>query len=123
LIGCAPLNGRIYFVGKSFGGSLSDKNLYDLPDNWIHQKLESFETIIADKGFRGTNLFFNFHFSNLFFLIGCEVYHSFLLPKKKEGEYNLSIDIYNRDFKAIRCIIENSIGEIKKWKITSTKNL
>lgn len=52
LIACSS-NGKFYFIGNSYAGSLNDKNLYDIKENWIHQKLESYETIAADKGFLG----------------------------------------------------------------------
>jgi hypothetical protein len=52
LIACSP-NGIIYYIGNSYAGSLNDKNLYDIKENWIHEKLEPYETIVADKGFFG----------------------------------------------------------------------
>ena len=49
------MNGTIWFVGPSYEGSMNDKNLYDLPENWIHQRLKQHETIGADAGFKGKN--------------------------------------------------------------------
>lgn len=56
LIGCSPTSGYIYFLGPSYCGSLNDKNLYNIPENWVHSQLREHETIIADKGFRGNQL-------------------------------------------------------------------
>jgi hypothetical protein len=92
LIAVLP-NGRIAFISESYVGSLTDNNLVIFPENNLLAKLEDNEYIIGDQGFQGL------------FEYGVISYSTF-----KNG-------LYNKEFLKIRSVVENSISQIKNWRV------
>jgi hypothetical protein len=92
---CVLPTGRICYLSPSYFGSITDGNLASMPENNIAAKLKENEWIMADRGFRGLEHRKIFTYTNL---------TPFSLQKK---------------FKKIRVRVENTIGEVKKWKICS----
>lgn len=88
--------GYIWFLSSSYFGSISDINLTEFPENFVYKKLTSEEKIMGDKGFRGLEKF------NIY---------SLLKGKSKD------VDLFNRNFKHYRSVVENVIGQIKFFKI------
>jgi hypothetical protein len=93
--------GKIWFLSKSFPGGISDSNLSQFEENQIYKQLEKEEKIAADLGFQGLE-----HLSILTNLSG-----------KKTAEQKR----FNRVFKHYRSVVENSITQIRNWKICSNK--
>jgi hypothetical protein len=92
LIGIAP-NGKIWYLSPSYYGSISDSNLASMPENRISDNLESNEYIMADLGFKGLNVY------------------GIITHQETKSQ------IYQRRFKSMRVTVENSIREVKRWKI------
>ena len=53
--------------------------------------------------------------------LGCNAYHSFIFQTRTSEEITQQAKTWNNDFKELRIIIENVIGEIKKYKIATDK--
>jgi hypothetical protein len=92
--------GKIYFVSRSFPGSMNDLNLMTLTENWKHLQVSTDEVILADDGFKG--------------------YAEQNIWTTSTETSKSSSPSYRSDFKAIRVIVENAISQVKKWKICST---
>ena len=99
LLGVSP-RGHIYYVGEAETGSNNDLNSYHKSE--IHNRLTKKEWIGADKGFRG-----------------CQNYHKFVLPYFESPLVKLTSkqQEFNNSFARIRTVVENSIAQVKKWKI------
>lgn len=88
--------GFIWFISKSFPGSLNDINLCNFPSNKIYKSLSKDEKIAGDEGFKGLEQF--------------SIYTQLDAQTPLEEKFN-------RNFKHYRCVVENSISHIRKWKI------
>jgi len=93
--------GQIWYISKSYPGSVSDFNLSEFPENQIYKKLTPQEKIAGDQGFRG--------------LEDVSIYTHISSPKDKDERR------FNSEFKHYRSVVENSISQIRKWKICSHK--
>lgn len=92
--------GFIWFISRSYPGSINDINLCNFPSNQIYQYLSQEEKIAGDEGFKGLE-----HFS---------------IMTQLDAKTPLE-DKFNRYFKHYRCVVENSIAHIRKWRICSHK--
>lgn len=101
LLFCAP-TGHIYYLSKSYPGSLNDLNLYHLPENQIHKNLEPWEAIGLDGGFKGVDR-----------------HHLTILPIEEHGKGELDEDEkeFNNEFSGYRTVVENVFAHIKQWSI------
>ncbi len=103
LVAYSP-DGHIYFVSHSYPGSMNDANVYDLPENWIHQYITEREWMMFDKGY--TNV-----------LKYCKRVAVPILGKQADlNEEEIS---YNNELASIRILIENVNREFKNFKICS----
>jgi hypothetical protein len=87
--------GKIWFLSQSYPGSITDINLSEFPENFLNNKLTEDEWIIGDRGF------------NKLEWIQILSYSGFV-----NGPYA-------KEFLQIRCVVENTIAAVKKWKICS----
>lgn len=92
--------GYIWFVSKSFPGSNNDINLCNFPSNKIFKSLSEDEKIAGDDGFKGLE-----HFS---------IYTQIDAQTNEEEKFD-------KNFKHYRIVVENSIAQLRKWKIASHK--
>lgn len=86
--------GFVWFLSPSYLGSLNDINLCSFPENFIFRKLHPQEKIMGDLGFKG--------------LEKLQIYTM---------ESNNYPENYEHDFMHFRSLVENVIGQIRKWKI------
>lgn len=96
LIGVSK-EGTIWFISRSCSGSNNDINLANFAENNLKSLLSAEEKIAADQGFKGLD-----QLSTL-----THIQH----PNSREEE------IFNREFKRYRVVVEISINQIRKWKI------
>lgn len=101
LLYCSP-TGIPYFISHSYPGSMNDLNLCHLPENEIFSKLESWEYVGFDGGFKGTDKL-----------------HKVVLPIEENGKGPLDSNEtkFNNEFCAIRTVVENVFAHIKQWSI------
>lgn len=85
--------GKIWFISRSYLGSLNDLNLASFPENFIFNKLTKKEKIMGDNGFRG--------------LKNLNIYTEFEDEK------------LSSQFKHYRSVVENVIAHIRIFKICS----
>jgi hypothetical protein len=90
LIVIAP-SGKIWFLSKSYFGSITDQNLASMPEN--SDLVSESEWIAADRGFKGLE------------------YRRIITYRNRESF------TYKLKFKKFRVIVENSIRQVKMWKV------
>lgn len=91
--------GCIWFISGSYPGSNIDINLSQYYENRICDVLEKDEMIAADQGFRG--------------LEDLKIF-THIAKAKTTAEKE-----FNKHFKHYRSVVENSIAQIRMWKICS----
>jgi len=105
LIVCSP-QGKIYWISDSYNGSLNDKNLVDLAENreFFQQNFKQHEWIAGDLGFKGMWQY-------------CSTQTPITPNRQPLTPYEQQ---FNKEFKSIRIVVENTIGQIKNWNICSS---
>jgi hypothetical protein len=103
MIAASP-DGHLCFISRSYVGSKTDLNIYQMPENHIHRNIEEDEWIIFDKGYRGT--------SSQFKNVALPFYGQWYNLSEKERKFN-------SDHAAIRVVVENFNKECKRFKICS----
>jgi len=95
-------DGELMAVSQTVPGSRHDKKLYD--ESGVGGKLEADEAMMGDSGFQGIQLG-----------------HRAVLPHKKPkgGELTQAQKEYNRRVSQVRVVVENSIAQIKLFRVTA----
>ena len=95
-------NGELLAVSQTVPGSCHDKKLYD--ESGVGNKLDDDEAMMGDSGFQGI-----------------QHGHRAVLPHKKpkDGELTKEQKKYNRQVSQIRVVVENSIGQIKIFRVAA----
>jgi hypothetical protein len=94
LVGISPITNKIIYITKSYGGSHSDQQLFNIKENNLDKILEEDEFIAGDLGFSGKCFLTKFKH-----------------PKNKSQEN------FNIDFQSTRIKIENIFAFLKKNEI------
>jgi hypothetical protein len=98
LVGISPITNKIIYITKSYGGSHSDQQLFNIKENNLDKILEEDEFIAGDLGFSGKCFLTKFKH-----------------PKNKSQEN------FNIDFQSTRIKIENIFAFLKKNEILNLK--
>jgi hypothetical protein len=92
------VDGRICHVSESYAGSTSDSTIAGFGQHNLSKFLEQGEWILGDSGFKGLQ-------------------HLGIITPFENKENSLQIDDWNWHCKKYRITVENSIAQIRKWKI------
>jgi len=103
LLACSP-RGKIYWISKSYAGSINDQGILNIPENQFHKFISPDNGILCDAGFTAVEGYPNFIVS---------------LKKPKLDELTPIQLEYNRNIKTIRIVVENVFSQLKRWAICS----